>query len=162
MEPLADSAAQFLESLKGRNLKLVTAESCTAGGLATLLSKIPGAGDTFFGGFVSYSKEFKEKILGVPSALIAHDTAVSDAVALAMARGAMERTGCDLALSVTGVAGPKPDEDGNPVGLVFVAVSHRDGRHKTAFQRLGVETPEAICTAAIREALAVGALLLRS
>ena len=80
-----------------------------------LLSDTPGAGETFFGGFVSYSKDYKQMILGVSAELIALETAVSDPVARATAHGGLECSGCDLALAITGVAGPKPDEDGNPV-----------------------------------------------
>lgn len=92
--------------------------------------------------------------------MIERETAVSDRVARAMAKGALARSGCDLALAITGVTGPKPDEDGNPVGLVFVAAVMREGKENSAVQRLGFETSGKICDAAIREALALGLSLI--
>ncbi len=162
MEPLSQIAERFVTVAKKRGLKFVTAESCTAGVLSTLISDTPGAGEIFFGGFVCYSKEFKEMVLGVPAALIERETAVSDPVARAMAKGALARSDCDLALAVAGVTGPKPDEDGNPVGLVFVAAVMRKGKENSTVQRLGFETPGKISDAAIREALALGLSLIRA
>ena len=153
MEALTELAGTLVQTAKQRGLKIVTAESCTGGALSTLLSDIPGAGEAFFGGFVCYAKEYKEQILGVPAALIERETAVSEAVARAMAQGALERSGCDLAIAITGVTGPKPDEDGNPVGLVYIAVACKDGGAEHAVHRLDGETPGKICGAAIREAL---------
>ena len=161
MEALTEVARTFIESAKRRGLKIVTAESCTGGALSTLLSDTPGAGETFFGGFVCYDKEYKEQILGVPAALIERETAVSEAVARAMAKGALERSGCDLAIAITGVAGPKPDEDGNPVGLVYIAVASKDGHAEHAVHRLDGETPGKICGAAIREALTLAMKMQR-
>jgi len=88
MEALTDIAASFIEEAKRRHLTFVTAESCTAGALSMLLSDTPGAGETFFGGFVCYSKDYKRSILGVPGELLVLETAVSDPVARAMAHGA--------------------------------------------------------------------------
>jgi nicotinamide-nucleotide amidase len=161
MEALTDIAASFIEEAKRRRLTFTTAESCTAGALSMLLSDTPGAGETFFGGFVSYAKDYKLKILGVPAELLARETAVSDPVARAMAHGALLRSGCDLALAITGVAGPKPDEDGNPVGLVFVAAELRGGEANSAVFRFGEETSGKICGAAMREALTLGLSLIR-
>jgi nicotinamide-nucleotide amidase len=107
----------------------------------------------FYGGFVCYSKACKNAILGVPSSLINETTAVSEPVAKALARGALDRTSCDLALSITGVAGPEPDEDGNPVGLVHIAIATKDsGTGHLACELLG-KTPADICTEAITHAL---------
>ncbi len=161
MEALTELAASFIGEARSRRLSFVTAESCTAGALATLLSDIPGAGETFFGGFVCYAKDYKEKLLGVPADLIARETAVSDPVARAMAHGALLRSGCDLALAITGVAGPKPDEDGNPVGLVFVAAELGSGKTNSAVFRFGAETSGKICGAAMREALTLGLAIMR-
>jgi nicotinamide-nucleotide amidase len=160
MEPLAEIAVRLISAAKERGLKIVTAESCTAGALSTLISDIPGAGDAFFGGFVSYSKEFKAKVLGVPEVLLEWETAASDPVARAMAKGALQQSGCDLALAITGVIGPKPDEDGNPVGLFYVAAAMSDGKENSAVQMLGYEPPDKICGAAIREALSLGISML--
>ena len=161
MEPLTKIALNLISAAKERGLKIVTAEFCTAGALSTLISDIPGAGEAFFGGFVSYSKEFKAKILGVPEVLLEWETAVSDPVARAMAKGALQQSGCDLALAITGVIGPKPDEDGNPVGLFYVASAMSDGKENSAVQMLGYEPPGKICDAAIREALSLGSAMLR-
>lgn len=104
------------------NAKLITAESCTAGAVANVLSKSPGAGMVLQGGFITYSKEMKTKLLGVSTYLLQSKTAVCGEVAEAMAIGALARSGADIGAAVTGVAGPEPDEDGNPVGLVYCSV----------------------------------------
>jgi nicotinamide-nucleotide amidase len=161
MEALTEVAKNFIDAAGERGIKFVTAESCTGGALSTLLSDTPGAGETFFGGFVCYAKEYKERILGVPAALIELETAVSESVARAMAQGALERSGCDLAIAITGVTGPKPDEDGNPVGLVHIAVARKDGSAEHAVHRLDGETPGKLCGAAIREALTLAMQLQR-
>jgi nicotinamide-nucleotide amidase len=111
---------------------VVTAESCTAGELANHLSKIDGASTHFHGGIVAYTKDMKTAALGVPAALLREKTAVCADVASAMAKGALGRSPADVAVSVTGVAGPQPDEDGNPVGLIYCAVARRGGAVKTA------------------------------
>ena len=153
MEALTDLSKELIDAATKRGLRIITAESCTGGALSTLLSDTPGAGEAFFGGFVCYAKEFKEQILGVPAALIERETAVSDAVAQAMAQGALERSGCDLSLAITGVTGPKPDEDGNPVGLLYIAVAVKDGEAQHAVHNLGDDTPGKICGLAVRQAL---------
>ncbi len=109
-------------------LTLLTVESCTAGALACALSEVEGAAQTLHGGFVVYTKANKTAALGVPVELIARHTAVSAAVARAMVTGGLARTPADIAMAITGVAGPEPDQDGNPVGLAFIAAAHRDGR----------------------------------
>jgi nicotinamide-nucleotide amidase len=124
---LEEAAKQVLDQAISRKLTLATAESCTAGAMAQLLANAPGAGENFHGGFVVYTKENKSAALGVPPDLIARHSAVSEEVAAAMAQGALERCPADLAVAITGVAGPEPDEDGNPVGLVHVAVAGRNG-----------------------------------
>jgi nicotinamide-nucleotide amidase len=130
--PLTELAERVLAKLSACGLTLATAESCTAGRLATLLADAPGAADRFHGGFVTYTKQNKSAVLGVPAELIAAHTAVSQPVAEAMATGALERCPADVVLAITGVAGPEPDEDGNPVGLMHVAVARRGGsvRHE--------------------------------
>jgi PncC family amidohydrolase len=120
-------ASRVLELAERRDFTLITAESCTAGRLAAILSCVPGAGDRFHGGFVTYSKPAKTEILGVPAELLRRKTAVCDEVATAMAKGALSKSPADIAVSITGVAGPDPDEDGNPVGLMYVAIAFSDG-----------------------------------
>ena len=116
-----------LRGLKERGLTLGTAESCTGGLMAKRMTDLPGASAVFKGGVVSYTNEVKANVLGVPGALLEERGAVCTEVAEAMAEGARRVLGCDLAVSVTGVAGPDCDERGNPVGLVYVALAAPDG-----------------------------------
>lgn len=108
-------------------LTLVTVESCTAGALANALAEAEGASDFLHGGFVVYTKANKVSAVGVPEELIAKYTAVSALVAKAMAEGALRKSPADVAIAITGVAGPEPDEDGNPVGLTHLAAARSDG-----------------------------------
>ena len=103
--------------------------------LATLLADVPGAGETFHGGIVAYSIAYKRTVLGVPELFL--DTAVSWEVAEAMATGALKLCGADIAIAITGVAGPEPDEDGNPVGLAYVACATRAGQQRQIRLQLG-------------------------
>ncbi|MBK5958275.1 hypothetical protein CCR97_08630 [Rhodoplanes elegans] len=130
--PLVRRAAIVIDRARERGLTLVTAESCTGGLLAAVLSEAPGAGSQLHGGFAVYTKVQKTVALGVPEALLEHSTAVCEDVARAMVAGALERSCADLAVAVTGVAGPACDEDGNPVGLVHVAAGRRGmpARHR--------------------------------
>jgi nicotinamide-nucleotide amidase len=108
-------------------LRVVTAESCTGGLIATVLSEAPGAADYFDGAFVCYTADHKCAALGVDPKLIERCGVVSRQVAIAMANGALAHSDADLAVAVTGVAGPERDEDGNPVGLVYLACVRRGG-----------------------------------
>ena len=120
-------AARVVAQAAEKRLSIVTAESCTAGALATLLADTPGAGECFGGGFVTYTKACKTSLLDIPESLIEAHTAVSREVAERMATGALAASGTDLAIAVTGVLGPEPDQDGNPVGLVHIAVAALSG-----------------------------------
>ena len=122
---LVERAAAVMALAERKRLSLVTAESCTGGLIAAVLSEAPGAADWLHGGFVTYTKENKTIALGVPSELIEHEGIVSEAVARAMAQGALARSPADVAVAITGVAGPKPDEDGTPVGTVHFAAARR-------------------------------------
>ena len=113
--------------LRRRGLTLATAESCTGGLIAKRLTDVPGASAAFRGGVVSYTNEVKRDVLGVPQELLDTRGAVSEPVARAMAQGARRITGADLAVSVTGVAGPDRDERGNEVGTVFVGLCTPEG-----------------------------------
>jgi len=128
MTGLEAAAERLVRQAQQRKLTLLTVESCTAGALARALSEVEGAAQTLHGGFVVYTKANKTAALGIPEDLIGRHTAVSAPVARAMATGGLERTPADIAMAITGVAGPEPDEDGNPVGLAFIAAAHRDGR----------------------------------
>ena len=112
---------------RDRHLTLSAAESCTGGLIAKRLTDVPGASQVFLGGVVSYTNGVKNHVLGVPSSLLESYGAVSAPVARAMAMGVRVLTGSDLALSVTGLAGPDGDDRGNPVGTVFVALSAPEG-----------------------------------
>ncbi len=122
---LVEAAKEVLARAKAGNLGIVTAESCTSGLLASVLSEAPGAAALLHGGFVTYTKRNKTVALGVSEALLKTKGAVCEEVACAMAEGALERSPADVSVAITGVAGPSPDEDGNPVGLVCIAVARR-------------------------------------
>ena len=113
--------------LKEKSLTLGSAESCTGGLVAKRMTDLAGVSSVFRGGVVSYVTEVKHTVLGVDQDLLDQYGAVSEPVARAMAEGARKVLGCDLAISTTGVAGPDPDERGNPVGLVFIGLATPDG-----------------------------------
>ena len=122
---LIEEAVAVMEIAKRKQLSIVTAESCTGGLIAAVLSEAPGAGDWLHGGFVTYTKENKAAALGVDLDLIEKEGVVSAPVARAMAEGALERSPADIAVAITGVAGPATDEDGTPVGTVHFAAARR-------------------------------------
>ena len=124
-ERLLREAESLLEACRTRGLKLATAESCTGGLIAALLTEIPGSSDVVERGFVTYSNAAKAEQLGVPADLIAVHGAVSEPVARAMAEGALSNSHADLAVSVTGVAGPGGGSLAKPVGLVHLAAARR-------------------------------------
>lgn len=128
-----------LQLLKDRGLTVGTAESCTGGLMAKLLTDLPGSSAVFRGGVVSYTNAVKHGLLGVPEDLLAQHGAVSPQVAQAMAQGARSALGCDLALAATGVAGPDPDDRGNPIGLVYLALAWGDQCQVTEFRAGPVE-----------------------
>ncbi len=119
----ADLAELVLEAARERGVTLATAESCTGGLVGTRLTEIPGSSDVYLGGVVAYANELKTGLLGVDPALVAAEGAVSEAVALAMARGAVERLGADAAVSVTGIAGPGGGTATKPVGTIWYGVA---------------------------------------
>lgn len=116
-----------LDACRRRGLKVVTAESCTGGMVSSLLVDIPGSSDVLERGFVTYSNAAKSELLGVPAETIAEHGAVSEETARAMAEGALARAPVDLAVAVTGVAGPGGGSDLKPEGLVHFACA-RKGR----------------------------------
>ena len=118
-------AERLMRAICDRELTVATAESCTGGMLAALLTDIEGCGHGFDRGFVTYSKQAKAEVLGVERELIEQNEAVSEVVARAMAEGALERSTADIALGVTGFAGPAGK--GCEEGLVHMAVAVRDG-----------------------------------
>jgi len=110
------------ELLRQQRLTLAIAESCTGGLIGHRLSNVPGSSDYFLGDVVAYSYEAKERLLGVPHDVIVREGVVSEAVALAMARGVRRLLDADLALGVTGIAGPGGGTPTKPVGLVYIAL----------------------------------------
>lgn len=112
--------------LREKGLTLGTAESCTGGLIAKLITDLPGSSQVFNGGIVSYTNGVKAGVLGVSREMLEEFGAVSPQVAEAMARGAKEVLGCDIAVSATGVAGPDSDDRGNPVGLVYLGLAWAD------------------------------------
>jgi nicotinamide-nucleotide amidase len=122
---LVRQACEAMELLERKRLALVTAESCTGGLLAAVLSEAPGAGAWLHGGFVTYTAENKTTALGVPADLVQREGAVSEPVARAMAEGALARSPADIAISITGVAGPEPDEHGTPVGIMHFGAARK-------------------------------------
>ena len=115
-------------ALEARGWSCATAESCTGGLVAGALTDIPGSSDVIDRGFVTYSNDAKRAMLGVKATTLATFGAVSKETATAMAIGALEKAGVDLAVSITGIAGPGGATPGKPVGLVHFAVASRDGR----------------------------------
>ena len=113
--------------LEERGLTLATAESCTGGRAAEKLTALPGASRVYRGGVVSYWTDIKREVLGVPAQLLSQHGPVSEPCARAMAQGVRRITGADLGVSVTGVAGPDPDERGVPVGIVYIGLDTPDG-----------------------------------
>jgi nicotinamide-nucleotide amidase len=120
-----DLAALVLDAARQRHLHIATAESCTGGLVGERLTEIPGSSEVYVGGVVSYDNALKISLLGVPPAMIDAEGAVSEAVARAMAEGARGRFGVDLAVSVTGIAGPGGGTPAKPVGTVWLALAHR-------------------------------------
>ena len=120
-------ATLALEACRARRWRVATAESCTGGLVAASMIAIAGSSDVVECGLVTYSNKTKIELLGVPAETISEHGAVSAETALAMARGAMVRAGVDLAVSVTGVAGPGGGTPQKPVGLVYLGLARKDG-----------------------------------
>ncbi len=130
---LVERAAALLKRYEAEGLRIVTAESCTGGLVAALLTEVLGSSAVVERGFVTYSNEAKTEMLGVPAEMIAQHGAVSEPVARAMAEGALRRSHADIAVSITGIAGPGGATATKPVGLVHFAVAR--GAHTTALER---------------------------
>jgi nicotinamide-nucleotide amidase len=120
-----DLARRLLAACEARGWRLTTAESCTGGLIVACLTEIPGSSSVIERGYVTYDNRAKEEMLGVPGALFERVGAVSEQVARAMAEGALARAEVDLAIAVTGIAGPGGATPSKPVGLVHLAVARR-------------------------------------
>ena len=145
-------AESVLAACRTRGWHLATAESCTGGLVAAALTAIAGSSDVVERGFVTYSNEAKIELLGVPAETIAAHGAVSAQTTAAMARGAVARTPADLAVSITGIAGPGGGTPQKPVGLVYLGAARRDGACRVE-RRVFPGDRTAIRQAALVEAL---------
>lgn len=126
-DELIDLARRVGAACRDRGVRIGTAESCTGGLVAHLITEVPGSSHYFSGGFVTYSNDLKTGFLDVPADVLEAHGAVSAQVALAMAAGARRRLAVDLAVAITGVAGPDGGTAAKPVGLTYVAVADADG-----------------------------------
>lgn len=150
---LRAEAATLLDEARARGLRIATAESCTGGLIAALLTEIPGSSDVVERGFVTYSNEAKIDLLGVPRATLDSVGAVSRETALAMAAGALANARAEIAVAVTGVAGPGGGSDGKPVGLVHLAVACKGKRPTHREMRYGNIGRAEVRSATVRTAL---------
>ena len=159
-DQLVGQAAELLAACRRERLMLATAESCTGGLIAALLTEVPGSSDVVERGFVTYSNPAKTELLGVPAALIESHGAVSRDVALAMARGALEHSRAHLAIAVTGIAGPGGGTEAKPIGLVHIAAARRDAQVLHRELRAGDVGRRAVRLAGAAEAFALAGTLL--
>jgi nicotinamide-nucleotide amidase len=136
-DELTTRAAGLIDLCRSRRLMLATAESCTGGLIAALITAVPGSSDVLDCGFVTYSNDAKARMIGVPPELIAARGAVSEEVARAMAEGALAHSAADIAVAVTGVAGPGGGTAQKPVGLVHCAAARKGRPTITRVLRLG-------------------------
>ena len=149
---LAAVSQELVDALRTRGWMLATAESCTGGGVAHAVTAIAGSSEVFDRGFVTYSNGAKTGMLGVPAATIAGEGAVSEAVAAAMAEGALRSSGADVAVAVTGIAGPAGGTPEKPVGTVCFAWATREGAREARTLRLPGDRAE-VRAASVRFAI---------
>jgi nicotinamide-nucleotide amidase len=152
---LIERAGALIALFRARGLKLATAESCTGGLVAGLLTEIPGSSAVVERGFVVYSNEAKQELLGVPAQTLVAFGAVSEQTARAMAQGAIAHSRADWAVAVTGVAGPDGGSPDKPVGLVHFACARADGTIVALEKRYGPLSRTAIRLASVGVALAM-------
>ncbi len=157
-QSLGMKAFAIATELKRSGQRMATAESCTGGWIAKLCTDLAGSSNWFECGWVSYSNESKQHQLGVTESALARHGAVSEIVAAEMALGAQQRAGCDLALSVTGVAGPSGGSPDKPVGLVCFGWVGADLQPETESQLFNVEREGELAREWIRRATAAHAL----
>lgn len=152
---IRDASVRVLDACRSRGLRVATAESCTGGLVAGALTEIAGSSDVLDRGFVTYSNAAKEEMLDVPAAILERHGAVSRETADAMAVGALARSVADLAVAITGIAGPGGGSAEKPVGLVHFAAAARDGRRFHREKRYGDIGRSAVRGQSIAEALAM-------
>jgi nicotinamide-nucleotide amidase len=148
-------AETVFKALQRHNMKLATAESCTGGMVAAAITDIAGSSIVFDRGFVTYSNSAKTEMLGVPADLISSIGAVSREVAIAMARGALDNSNADIAVAVTGVAGPTGGSPDKPVGLVHFAVAQQGKASFHNVQKFGNLCRRDIRTKSMNHALSL-------
>lgn len=153
MSAITDLARDIIETAARSNLKIATAESCTGGMVSAALTYIAGSSAVFDRGFVTYSNDAKIAMLGVDLALITRDGAVSESVARAMAEGALKNSGADLAVAITGIAGPGGGTATKPVGLVYFASARKDQATQHVEARFGDLGRDKVREAALMQAL---------
>jgi nicotinamide-nucleotide amidase len=153
-DDLRSLAEAVLDACRAKGLRLATAESCTGGMVAAALTDIAGSSDVVERGLVTYSNAAKSELLAVPVELIAAHGAVSGEVAAAMAAGALAHAPVDLAVSITGIAGPGGGSPAKPVGLVWFGIAARGGAAKTE-RHIYPGDRAAVRLAATRRALAL-------
>jgi nicotinamide-nucleotide amidase len=146
-------ARLLVDEARERNLRIVTAESCTGGLVAGAICQVAGASDVFERGYVTYSNRAKQELLGVPGDLIADLGAVSDAVSRMMAEGALENSNAHVSVAITGVAGPGGGTRLKPVGTVHLATARANQAIMHREEFFEVETREEIQLAAVQVAL---------
>lgn len=148
---LPELAEHVAERALEYGVRLATAESCTGGLIAHLLTRVPGVSAVYQGSIVAYSNQAKASMLEVPTAVLAHDGAVSAAAAVAMARGARSAFEADLAISTTGIAGPGGATPDKPVGLVYIglATATNASSERYLFEGSRIENIEAATRAAL-------------
>ena len=154
-EDIRAAASSVLQACRARGLTVATAESCTGGLVAGALTEIAGSSDVVDRGFVTYSNEAKQQMLGVPAATIETYGAVSRETAEAMVRGALGSAHADLAVAITGIAGPGGGGPGKPVGLVHFAAASRSGALTHAEMRYGDIGRSAVRHQSVLHALAM-------
>ncbi len=152
---LKDRAAALLDAYRQRGLKIATAESCTGGLVAALLTEIAGSSAVVERGFVTYSNEAKTELIGVPASLIAAHGAVSEPVARAMAEGAVAHSYADVAVGITGIAGPGGATATKPVGLVHFGMARKGAATVHLERRYGDLGRETVRQRAVEDALSL-------
>ena len=150
---LRERAAALLKAYEGRSLMIATAESCTGGLVAALLTEIAGSSAVVERGFVTYSNEAKTELVGVPASLIATHGAVSEPVARAMAEGALAHSRAHVAVAITGIAGPGGATVAKPVGLVHFGLARRGAPVVHLERRYGDPGREIVRRRAVEDAL---------
>ena len=145
------TAEKLVKTLIEKKLTCATAESCTGGGVGYAITAVAGSSAVFMGGIISYDNSVKQGVLGVPEEVLATKGAVSSECAAAMAEGVRDRLETDLAVSITGIAGPGGGSTEKPVGLVWFGLSSKSGT--TTEKKIFPGDREAVRTAAIEHAL---------